>query len=445
MKKLLTILLAVTMITSLFALPAAAQPEQALPGITGMTWEGQGGWWASLDEAALAWADVFVPHQHEQYREFGAIIYRSFSWRNFRWGYTFSQTVRGEEYMVMPLPPAHVIRRPFRAAGSIHTHPYWSSNHFSGGDLDSAHAWQSVAHFSYVAGPQGCVRRYDARTREFELVRNNMNPQPVLDEVAWFNQAHGGTGELIATVTAPQEVTITGHVTDAQSNLWFGGFALSDITIRLNATIIAHPSYSSSLISDSRNESKIYIDGGLLQSNGNAIVTNNITSTLTINGGEIVGGVIASGRLNFFDGTVNTASSRLQANAIYISPQAQLTTPNPPWITMHTNADFTTMTVIEESFSWRPQTIYLRPGDTLIIEESASLDVGNWGSIFLLGGTLVIDGELLGEIEIVRGTITGQNAGELAGTHAPWYDRLPGWLDFFLRYFTFGFLWFGWL
>jgi len=439
MKKCLAMLLVLLMLAGLFAVPAAAtQPEQALPGITGVTWEGQRGWWACVDEAALAWADVFVPHQLEQYREFGAIIYRRFSWRNFRWGYTFSQTIRGEEYMVMPLPPPRLVWRPWRAVASVHTHPEGSSSYFSGQDLDAAHAWELLAHLSYVAGPDGTVRRYDSRTREFIIIRNNADPNVIVQLIEEYNLTHGGMGELIATVTGPQEVTITGEVTGVTRTLQFL-HSHRYITIRFDATIEACSNYAPfALIEDFRRSGKIYIDGGVLSSENRGVFMWGRDSKLTITGGEVRSGISVE-RLNVIGGLVNIILPRqLDAAFVYICPKADFEV---DWlnINIHANEDFTNFTVTDDV--WVSRVIHLRTGDTLTIEEGASLDIG-WGSIYLLGGTLVIDGELLGNVHAYRGTISGTNAGELAGTHGPWYDRLPSWLDFILRYMLFGFFWF---
>ncbi|MCL2194934.1 MAG: DUF4329 domain-containing protein [Oscillospiraceae bacterium] len=446
MKKTLSILLIVALLAGLFAVPVAAavEPDPLLFGmpVTGVTWEGRGGWWTCIDEAALAWADVFVPRQLEQNREFGAIIYRRFNLRNFRWGYSFSQTIRGEESSVMPLPPLWLLFVPFLTVASIHTHPEWSDSYFSGQDLNAAHAWELLAHWSYVAGPDGTVRRYDSRTREFELVRNHGNPHAVVQAVEQFNQVHSGTGELIATVTGPQEVTITGEVADVTNvlNFWHEH---RYITIRFNANISACADYAPwSLIRDSRTSGKIYIDGSIISTPSVAFDTWGQWARITVSDSEIHGDFFAT-EMHVTNSTIYSPSAQAryaQVRYFYACPQSSIVG-DMLHISFYANACFTTFTATNFANIpfWRP--FVLRPDDTLVIPEDTLVFADDDG-LLLLGGTLVIDGTLYGEVHAYRGVVAGQNAGELYGSHAPWYDRLPGWLDFILRFYTLGFFWF---
>jgi len=90
--------------------------------------------------------------------------------------------------------------------------------------------------------------------------------------------------------------------------------------------------------------------------------------------------------------------------------------------------------------------LYIPKNTSLILE-----------SLWLDGGTIVIDGKLNlpanQSFDNWNGTVTGANAGNLAGTwengvRTPpfrWYHDLPPFLHFILRYFLFGWLWFSWL
>ena len=412
--------------------------------VTGMTWEAGGGWFATLDEAALDWALTFVPRTIEQDAEFGAILYRRFNWRTFRWGYSYSKTIRGETYAVLPLPPAWLVLFPFMAAGAIHTHPYGSNSYFSSQDLESAQFWMLIAHYSYVAGPDGSVRRYDARTSTFELIHDASDPNVVLRTVANYNEIHGGTGELIATITGPREVTITGEVTGVTRSLDF--FRESGISIILDATIIACPDNPPwELVYDIRRGGELIVAGGVLHG-GRSWAIDVVSSyhTLTITGGEVHGRIWAS-TLRIEGGTIHVDDGSIHARIAYIAEEADITLSYPMQDFISANAEFTEFIVIGDT--WTPYGFRLGPGQTLTIPEDASLEVW-WGNLMLDGGVLIIDGELIGEPHVIHGTITGTNAGELAGTQepqpirAPWWDRLPWLVDFILRYYAFGWWWY---
>jgi len=86
-------------------------------------------------------------------------------------------------------------------------------------------------------------------------------------------------------------------------------------------------------------------------------------------------------------------------------------------------------------------TLWIGPDDSLTVD-----------GLELLGGILVIDGELnlpsTFNFERWQGYVTGTNAGDLAG-HWPrvsccedsWYNQVPNWLHWILRWIAFGWLW----
>ena len=431
--------------------------------ITGVTWEAGCGWFETIDEAALDWALTFVPRTIEEDAEFGAIIYRRFDWRTLRWGYSYSQTIRGLRYSVFPVPPLWMVFFPFMAAGAIHTHPYGSSTYFSQQDLDSANFLALLAHYSYVAGPCGSVRRYDARTRTFELIHDATSPESVLRAVADYNENHGGTGELIATVTGPREVTITGEVIGTTWPLEFM-HNTAGISIILDATIKACPAYPPwALVASFRRSGTVEVAGGVLRVPSEAPTEVAITShdpyhTLIISGGAVYGNVIAS-TLSVTGGTIDN-DRFISTSVAHISPEVDVVLTHPQYV-IWANADFTEFTVSSDEIQLNRH-FRLGPGQTLTILENAAMQL--WlGNLILDGGTLVIDGELTtmpeehpdfawaGELRIISGTITGANAGDLAGVYEAgeppsfipaWIARLPRWLDFILRYYAFGWWWF---
>ena len=85
-----------------------------------------------------------------------------------------------------------------------------------------------------------------------------------------------------------------------------------------------------------------------------------------------------------------------------------------------------------------------------------------FGHLTLDNGHLVIDGTLIYDnseyqfFKIISGTISGKNAGDLAGTYKDgqkitniiivdpplkWWQRLPSFLQFLLRWLCFGWIW----
>ena len=417
--------------------------------ITGVTWEAGCGWCETIDEAALDWALTFVPRTIEEDAEFGAIIYRRFDWRTLRWGYSYSQTIRGLRYGVMPLPPLWMPFFLFKAAGAIHTHPYGFSIDFSQQDLDMAHLFVLLAHYSYVAGPCGSVLRYDARTRTFELIHDAVDPGSVLRTVAAYNETHGGTGELIATVTGPREVTITGEVTGATELLAFF-HNTAGISIIFDATIEACPADPPwALIAEFRRSGTFEVTGGVLRNPNFEVV---FANHLLVSGGAMYGDIFAS-TLIITGGTIDH-DQRVYADVTHINPEVEVEMANP--YAIWANAELTEFTVSDEI--QLNQGFRIGPGQTLTILENAIMEI--WRDDLILdGGTLVIDGELTradfewatGELRIISGTITGANAGDLAGVYEEgeppsfipaWIARLPRWLDFILRYYAFGWWWF---
>jgi hypothetical protein len=499
MKKFLAVLLTVCMLAGVGTVGAAAY--DAAPGfnteaqaVTGVTWASGFRWFATIDEAALDWALTFVPRTLEQDAEFGAIIFRSFNWRTFRWGYSYSQTIRGVTYAVMPLPPVWLLLFPFMAAGSVHTHPYGSDSYFSQQDINSAHFWALIAHYSYVAGPCGSVRKYDARTQTFELIHDASDPKRVMQTIAEYNQTHGGTGELTATMTGVREVTITGEVTGATEMLWF--FREPGVSIILNASIEACPDNPPwTLIFDSRRGGRLEVAGGTLRSSAAVINARRCYHMLTISGGALHGElwartVVMTGGVadivacywytsekSMFIETLSVhegATLRITLNDVpagtnpddlfigimvtYISPQADVETNFPMNDTIWANADFTEFAV--PARAWISMDFRIGPGQTLTVEENAAMYILSQ-HLILDGGTLALNGALVlmseespflysGEFIIRSGTIAGTNAGDLAGIYEPpsiappWFERLPRWLDFILRYYAFGWWWY-WL
>lgn len=497
MKRIVSVLLAVCMMAGLLgvsAIPASAAGENALfdisiggtTWISGATWKGGGGWFATVDEAALDWAENFVPLTLSENTEYGATIYRKFDWKTFSWGYTYSITMQGSDSGVAPLPPLWMIFVLFLPVATIHSHPEDSVADFSQQDLDVTDFFGLLMRYSYVAGPDGLVCKYDSQTKASELINGDddvLAANGIFAAVERYNRSHGGTGQLSATITGPQEVTITGDVTGVTQPLsLYNGC----VYIKLNANIEAdaqNPPYS--LIRDSRSYGTLEVVGGVLR--GSSFETDinrtivlsgeNINHTFVVSGGALYGGIFAS-TLILKGGVIDITSSWISTTVLLILKDA--TVHRAPGDFYHTlssmfayvdpgvdfgfnhaadyisflaDADFMEFTALNYAHTYRE--IILSKGQTLTIPEGATVDI-TYGDLILDGGSLVIDGTLMNslgynELIINHGTVTGANAGELAGVYdeqeqppvgPPWYEGLPPWLDFILRYYTFGWLWY---
>jgi len=261
---------------------------------------------------------------------------------------------------------------------------------------------------------------------------NAVQPNAVVQLIATYNRTHNGTGALVATITGPREVTITGHVETVRRALIFNENHRG-ISVRFNATMVgwydANPPGGGSagvlLVRDQRQAGKIYVDGGQYTSVvGGTFEMDGQQSHLTIVDGDVYGTVRAHNRLSILGGTVEMSATNmtaLHANFAYISEEANA--PTHPVVTIWADRDFMHFTAPPYRPNWAlfQQDFTLRAGQTLTIGSSGFLRLLQ-SRIALHGGTLIIDGVLElydyeSELDIVHGIITGENAGELYGTH----------------------------
>ncbi|MCL2532275.1 MAG: hypothetical protein FWE40_09025 [Oscillospiraceae bacterium] len=258
-----------------------------------------------------------------------------------------------------------------------------------------------------------------------------VQPNAVVQLIATYNRTHNGTGALVATITGPREVTITGHVKNVREALVLNENHRG-ITVRFNATMIgwydANPPggglTGTFLVLDQRQAGKIYVDGGrYVTAVGSAFEMAGQLSQLTVVDGEILGTIHATNRLSILGGTVAISAislTALHASIAHISQAANLLTT--PYVTIWADQEFMNFTVSENRTLWTryEPVLMLQAGQTLTIEPDRKLSLLN-SRIVLHGGTLITDGalELLegGELDIVHGIITGENAGELYGTY----------------------------
>jgi len=173
MKRLTSVLLALVLAAGIMAagvIPAAAATGQ-LPG----------DWFATADEAALGFAMAYMPLTLIEGVEYGATIYRTFNWDDFRLGYTYSIPHKGDEYSVSVMPPSWLLLFPFLLVGDVHTHPRGGGDDFSEWDIVGAHIFGFVFwcyRYIYVVTPGGLVRRYDMRTRQNQIVYSGLVYRP---------------------------------------------------------------------------------------------------------------------------------------------------------------------------------------------------------------------------------------------------------------------------
>jgi len=143
------------------AIPAAASSELT-----------SGGWYATANEAALGFANSTMPLTRAEGVEYGAVVYRSFNWGTFRLGYTYTTPYRGTENMVNHYVLAWFFLAPWLSVATAHTHV--RGNDFSPADISGANNRRFLCRYSYVATPNGSLRRFDTRTQANELVYSGL-------------------------------------------------------------------------------------------------------------------------------------------------------------------------------------------------------------------------------------------------------------------------------
>ena len=173
MKKLVSILLAA--ILALGVMSAAAVPAAAFITLSPTR---PGAWFATADEAAVAFATDYIPRTLAQGVEYGATIYRTLNWRTMQFGYTYTRPNRGNAYSVSVQPPLPLLLLPFLLAGDIHTHPKGGGNIFSEIDINGANAmaerWPSYQ-YMYLAAPNGSVRRFEMATQKIIVIHTGID------------------------------------------------------------------------------------------------------------------------------------------------------------------------------------------------------------------------------------------------------------------------------
>ena len=314
-----------------------------------------------------------------------------------------------------------------------------------------------------------------------------------------YNKIHGGEGSLVATITGNKEVTITGQVIGVTQALVIqsGEFYTGGILIKLNAIIEADSENPPDALIHDYIPGVIEVIGGVLRSPAYALESGDTTNIFVVSGGAVYAGISASTlvikggivefTVDFWDTLLASyPTANVSAGSLSISKGAtvrlahinvpedanyQLLTAHvafidfdadilfegfEPRIMILANASFTEFTAQNEAELWQDFT--LLPGQTLTVPENTTLYV-TYGDLILNGGTLVIDGHIIleesdeygycGKLEIIYGTITGKNAGDLAGTYEkapdppvpPWWSTLSPILQFLLRWFCFGWIW----
>ena len=330
----------------------------------------------------------------------------------------------------------------------------------------------------------------------------------ILAVIAKYNLNHGGTGTLVASVSGANEVTITGSVINATAIL-FLGIPFIETNVIWKATLTGYSMVLSLfncnleicdgayIESESKNQEVISSSGSILISGGTVIgnITGVLDNGLTITGGtitgdlhseviEITGGTVsgfirAQGRISITGGIVTAEGlgnffslceiagnavvtlkdvSKLSVLSMYIAPSATVNFFPDNYI--KSDASFKNLEVV----GWAQFTgaLYLFNDVTLTIPTGTTLDLTEYGYLTLNYSNLVIDGTLIYDnsefqfLKIITGTISGKNAGELAGTYEDgqkianiiivdppikWWEPLSPFLQFLLRWFCFGWIW----
>jgi len=291
-------------------------------------------------------------------------------------------------------------------------------------------------------------------------------------------QSHGGIGSLVATVTGTNEVTVTGSVTceNYEDDLWIEtGETAPYLTVRWNAvmgprSVLYVNGYGTFEVIGGkiggRLESRCW-DAKVIVSGGE--VNCFIITDIKIQGGLVQGHNIVGERLAILKGaTVKLADSVLgvsgeetcciQSLIVYIDPEADVELDVPLTKYIKANQDFSALTAVGNvAANWN---ITIKNGQILTVPSDATLALHN--PFTLDGGTLVLDGpmeimkEYNGELVVLSGTITGKSAGSLAGTYKDgkkvtniiivdpplnWWQRLPHFLQWIMRWLCFGWLW----
>lgn len=176
MKRIISALLVLCMATGL--LYAGGFPVSAVgEDISSPPWPKRTGeWFASANEAARDFALTYMIFQFNEGVEIGTTIYRKFNWKTFKMGYSYSNPHRGTANSANVTPPIWIFLLPFLYDSYIHTHP--STNNFSEGDFTAAKAWDIIFPFlqcAYVVTPNGCLRKYNPRTKANEMIYSDLD------------------------------------------------------------------------------------------------------------------------------------------------------------------------------------------------------------------------------------------------------------------------------
>ena len=151
------------------------EPQYGRPAVSPPKWSDE--WFATTDEAALDFSLTYMAVTLTEGIELGTTIYRKFNWRTFKMGYGYASPRVGTETSVFLMPPLRIFLCPLLYAANIHTHPPRSSANFSGQDMSviQRFSWIPIIECVYVVGPEGRLRRYDWKTKENEIIYNNLD------------------------------------------------------------------------------------------------------------------------------------------------------------------------------------------------------------------------------------------------------------------------------
>lgn len=313
--------------------------------------------------------------------------------------------------------------------------------------------------------------------------------------VAEFNQSHGGTGELIATAEGSGEylrLRITGEIVGVTRGITFPSAGVPIVwQARLSGdtqngeALVTAPQ----LIVETGGEiiaSDRAIEGTIVQVNGGLIVGQQAIYSdghITISSGMVSGDLTQRGmQLNIESGVVEGSISLNpdvplnifggMVSAPFIDAGWRVCIENDAQVKIEDitgleNSWVSIASTASTNFEDRLNNVVLQIDDVAIVLGSATLDYGFFeiesqqtlyiprdasltikSMLHLNEGTVVIDGTLiLPEYFNPRdwnGYITGDNSGDLAGSWPrplSWWQRLPNWIQWVLRWVFFGWIW----
>jgi len=250
----------------------------------------------------------------------------------------------------------------------------------------------------------------------------------VMAAVKAYNKSHGGTGELFAEVGDTDwwndVIIVKGEVAGATKALKLQNNGI-EVAWRAklsgNAVGEALIQYESRILVESGAE--IRTDGLALEGNDFFITGGTITAAnairmngdfLTVSGGDITGDIYVTEAesVGIRGGTINGSVSIYACRSVFSGGIV-----NAPLIAVR--------------------------GDEVIIEKGAKVTADDFK--LPKGTKLVIDGKLVlpkdFDYSNWEGTVTGKNAGKLAGMYPRWWMHLPNWMQWALRYLCFGWIW----